>query len=185
MRPLSFVSRAARAALAVVLAVSLASAVRADGAEGELRDAKLDRLVGHWNVRREIRGEVVGNTLDARWVLNHRFLELHYRDVKRPMEYEAQVYVGWDEQRQACVAHWLDVFGGRFSETLGYGTWQGDSLVLVFDYPDGRFENSYRWYPERGEWTSRMNAIDSTGARSLFGADRITPAAARPRSDAR
>ncbi len=179
MKVRSFVS------LVMLLAASFAPAARADGADGAFRDAKLDRLVGHWNVRREIRGEVVGNTLDARWVLNHRFLELHYRDVKRPMEYEAEVYVGWDEQKQSCVVHWIDVFGGRFSETLGYGSWRGDSLVLTFDYPDGRFENSYRWYPERGEWTSRMESIDSTGARSLFGADRITRATARPRGGAR
>jgi hypothetical protein len=37
------------------------------------------------------------------------------------------------------VAHWIDVFGGRFSETLGYGKRAGDEIDFIFEYPDGPF----------------------------------------------
>ena len=30
--------------------------------------------------------------------------------------YEAQVFIGWDEKRSRYVAHWIDVFGGPYSE---------------------------------------------------------------------
>jgi hypothetical protein len=169
----------ALAAALFALAAVPAGPARADEAGCAYRDARLDALVGSWQVRREIRGEVVGNTLDAEWVLDHRFLRLHYRDVARPMQYEAQVFLGWDEVRRVLVAHWLDVFGGRFSETLGYGTWEGDSLKLVFDYPDGRFENCYRWYPDKREWTSRSVSIDSAGVRQPFANDVMRRAPAR------
>lgn len=31
------------------------------------------------------------------------------------------------------VAHWLDVFGGRFSETLGFGKREGNSIRFLFE----------------------------------------------------
>jgi hypothetical protein len=167
-----------RFALAALFALALlpggSGRARAeDGRDAAVHDARLDSLVGSWTVRREIRGEVAGNTLDAQWVLDHRFLSLHYRDVARPMQYEAQVYVGWDEERRAYVAHWLDVFGGRFSETLGYGAWEADSLLFVFEYPEGRFENCFRWHPALHEWTSRLVSVDSAGVRHPFAFDRM------------
>jgi hypothetical protein len=33
--------------------------------------------------------------------------------------------------------------GGRFSETLGYGTRDGNAIRFVFEYPDGPFRTTY------------------------------------------
>lgn len=124
---------------------------------------------------------VVSNTLVAEWVLAHQFMRLHYRDTATPPDYEAIVYLGWNHAEQHCVAHWIDVFGGRSSETLGFGRFDGDSLVLDFAYPDGAFRNTYRWHEGRGEWTSRGESRDSTGAWRPFMSDRFVRVSRRAR----
>lgn len=164
------------ASLALVLALAGACTALAAPPDARFEDARLDRLAGHWIVAREIRGEVVPNRLDAEWVLQHRFLRLHYTDPAKPPQYEAMVFVGWNRERAEYVAHWIDVFGGDFSETLGHGRVEGDSIVLVFPYPDGDFRNTYRWWPASGSWTSRGESQDSTGAWRPFMSDRFTRA---------
>ena len=72
-----------RLACAVVL-LSLGGAVTGTvSAEqgARLDDPWLAKLEGRWDLVREIRGEVVRNTFEARWVLNHQFLQLHMLDV--------------------------------------------------------------------------------------------------------
>lgn len=166
-------SLARAAALALAILVLPAGARAAAPAEARFDDALLDRLAGRWSVERWIRGEVVRNTLEAEWVLEHRFLRLHYRDVATPPQYEADVYVGWNRARGEYVVHWIDLFGGDFSETLGHGRAAGDSIVLEFPYPSGKFRNTYRWFPATALWTSRGESQDSTGAWRPFMTDRI------------
>ncbi len=55
------------------------------------------------------------------------------KDVNIPPQYEALVFLGYDNASERYVAHWIDVFGGRFSETLGYGTRSGDSIKFIFE----------------------------------------------------
>jgi len=52
-------------------------------------------------------------------VLNHQFLLIRIREADNPPQYEANIYVGCDNASDRCVAHWIDVFGGRSFETLG------------------------------------------------------------------
>jgi hypothetical protein len=56
--------------------------------------------------------------------------------------------VGYDNTSERYVAHWLDVYGGRFSETLGYGRRSSDSIEFVFEYPAGPFHTTFSWKPE-------------------------------------
>ena len=75
--------------------------------------------------------------------------------------YQAQVYLGYDNLSERYVAHWLDVFGGRWSETLGYGRRNGDSVELVFEYPDGPFHTTFR--KEGADWRIVMEQRDASG----------------------
>jgi len=106
-------------------------------------DAALDALQGRWRLAGRVRGDSVAYNAYGEWVLNHQFLRLNLRDAATPPRYEAHVYVAWDPERKRYVAHWLDVFGGRFAETLGYGTKVGDELRFLFRYPDGPFRTTF------------------------------------------
>jgi len=71
------------------------------------------------------------------------------------------------------VAHWIDAFGGRFSETLGYGTRSGNIIKFVFEYPDGPFLNTFTWNPDKKSWTFLMQQKDQNGKRPLFAEDTL------------
>jgi hypothetical protein len=38
------------------------------------------------------------------------------KDVQTPSQYEAMVFIGYDNTSERYVAHWIDIFGGRFSK---------------------------------------------------------------------
>ena len=129
------------AAVAVTLVCGVATSLVSQ--QPTLRDATLDALQGRWLLAGHVQGDSVNYHGYGEWVLGHQFLRLNLRDVAVPPQYEAHVYIGWDAERKQYVAHWLDVFGGRFAETLGYGTLEGDELRFRFEYPDGPFRTTF------------------------------------------
>src|SRR4051794_20145791 len=61
------------------------------------QDGLLDSLVGEWQVTGVVRAKKkTEKVVRAAWVLNHQFVELHYRDRATPSTYEAIVYIGPD-----------------------------------------------------------------------------------------
>ena len=145
-----------------------------DGPGRIFNDDLLNNLAGDWKLKREIQGRTVENTVRVEWVLNHQFLRIHMQDVKKPATYEAMVFVGYDNTSERYVVHWIDVFGGRFSETLGYGKRSGNSIKFVFEYPDGPFHNTFTWSPETKSWSFRMEQKNKTGKWVVFARDTLT-----------
>jgi hypothetical protein len=137
------------------------------------RDDLLDNLAGDWKLTRKIRGQSVENRVKAEWVLNHQFLLVHMKDVNSPPNYEAMVFIGYDNTSERYVGHWIDVFGGRFSETLGYGQRSGNSIKFIFEYPDGPFHNTFTWNPETKSWVFLMEQKDRTGKWRVFAEDTL------------
>lgn len=144
-----------------------------DGRNRVFRDELLDNLVGNWRVTRKIRGQIFENTATAEWVLNHQFLRLHLKDASNPPNYEAMVFIGYDNASERYVVHWIDNFGGRASETLGYGTHAGNYIRFVFEYPDGPFHNTFTWNPEMKTWNFLMRNKDKAGAWQTFAEDSL------------
>jgi hypothetical protein len=159
--------------LCLASAIDLAGQEPLDGRHRIFRDELLDNLVGDWRLTRKIRGQTAENTVKAEWVLNHQFLRIHMKDVNSPPAYEAMVFIGYDNTSERYVAHWMDVFGGRFSETLGYGTRSGNSIRFVFEYPDGPFHNTFTWEPDKKAWTFLMRSKDKTGKWVVFAEDNL------------
>jgi hypothetical protein len=71
--------------------------------------------------------------------------------------------IGYDSVSERYVAHWIDVFGGRISETLGYGTRSGDQIEFVFEYPEGPFHTVFRWLPNKKQWQWQMRTKNDSG----------------------
>src|SRR5262244_2905307 len=90
------------------------------------RDDLLDQMVGFWDLTGTVRGQPVHERTDAEWILNHQFLRIHRKEIEGM--HEALMYIGYDTVSERFVAHLLDTFGGRGSETLGYGIRTGDKL---------------------------------------------------------
>ena len=125
-----------------------------------LRDSLLEKLAGQCHLAGQIGKRPVKNNFSASWVLNHQFLELNFTDVADPPTYAAKVLIGYDCTSGRYVAHWLDILGGRFSETLGYGAKSGDTITLRFDYPDGPFLNRMTYNRAANTWQLHMTRKD-------------------------
>lgn len=145
-----------------------------DGSSRVFQDPLLNNLVGQWKLQRTIGGRTVENSVTVEWVLNHQFLRIHMKDVKTPSTYEAMVFVGYDNTSERYVVHWIDVFGGRFSETLGYGSRNDNSIKFIFEYPDGPFHNTFTWNPETMSWRFLMEQKNKDGKWVTFAEDRLT-----------
>jgi hypothetical protein len=113
----------------------------------EWHDDLVDRMAGTWKIEGQVMRQQAHHELQAEWVLNHQFLRMHEKTVANaPSDehlYEAYWYLGYDAVSERYVLHLMDVFGGRFSETLGYGTREGNEIRFVFEYPDGPFHTTY------------------------------------------
>lgn len=148
-----------------------------DGANTILRDGLLDMLVGNWRVTGKIMNRPIQQRAEVDWVLNHQFVRVHFSDVMHRDEtysgpswrYDALVFIGFDNMSERYVAHWLDNFGGRYSETLGYGTRKdNDSILFVFEYPDGPLRNTFAWHPASKTWTITIVQKDNNATWTNF-----------------
>ena len=161
-----------RLVLALLLAGTAQAQDTVDGLKHPFHDPFIEQLTGDWTLTRQIRGKQATNTVHAEWVLNHQFLELHMKDIAQPPAYEALVYIGYQNADQRYVAHWMDVWGGKFS-AIGYGRRTGDSIEFAFQYDDGPFFNTFAWDGVAHGWTFKMESSDKEGTRSPFAVDTL------------
>lgn len=169
-----------RVAAASVLALAVLTGCANPGpsaapsyAKPPLHDEFLDHLVGEWRIERSARGRTLENTMTARWVLQHQFVEVHMIDPASPPQYEATVHIGFDPAKSRYVAHWCDNFGAGLS-SVGSGTRNGDSVEFRFEYDDGPFFNTFTWHPDDHSWTFEGENGQPDGSRKLFMKDRAT-----------
>jgi hypothetical protein len=143
-----------------------------DGPKRIFKDEFIENLYGAWKLTRKIRGKEVENKVKAEWVLNHQFLQLHMKDVAVPPAYEALVLIGYAHLDKKYVAHWCDIYGGKFS-AVGYGKRSGNSIEFEFQYPAGPFCNTFTWDAKAKGWTFRMESQSKDGKRALFAEDTL------------
>ena len=159
--------------LCVIAALPMLSQDTLDGPQHIFQDELLDKLVGSWNLSGQIMHHDANHSVDADWVLNHQFLRIHEKAASsiKPgdVPYEATVMIGYDNASERYVAHWMDIYGGRFSETLGYGKRSADKIEFVFEYPDGPFHTTFRWKPDSHEWQWLMRGKNPDGQWFDFG----------------
>jgi hypothetical protein len=143
-----------------------------DGYNVVMRDTLLDHLAGSWRATRRMGTKSTASQLDVAWILNHQFLQLHYRDTSAS-GYEAMVFIGYDHTSERYVAHWFDIGGARWSETLGYGKPVPHGVEFLFEYPDGPFTNRFTFDAATGEWSALLRQKNAQGVWTTFAEERI------------
>jgi hypothetical protein len=157
----------------IALIISIAPLRSGAQAPAEWRDDLVDHLAGAWKLEGRIVNQDAHHDVQADWMFRHQFLRIHEKTAasapatERP--YEATWYLGWDSTSERYVLHLLDQFGGRFSETLGYGVRDGNAIRFIFEYPDGPFHTTFRWSPEKHTWNWLMEQKDKDGRWTKFG----------------
>jgi len=154
------------ATMLATVAASLAFLAPAVGAAGETLtpDELLGRLAGSWVLRGTIDGQSVTHDVDARWVLEGNYVQLH--EVARETDadgrpaYEAIVYLDWEADPGEYACLWLDsTAGGGLSAPAGRARPRGTAIPLLFEGTDGsRFHNTFAYEAGRDAWTWTMDS---------------------------
>jgi hypothetical protein len=128
----------------------------------------LDNFVGTWTMSGTARGKPVAYDLEAKRILDGRYVELHMTDVQRPPKYEARVFIGEDTVANHIIVHWLDSFGAAYSIPHGTGTISGDTLIFHVPYSDGDFRDTFVYHRENRTWSFLLESSDGHGGWKLF-----------------
>ena len=166
MRILSFI---------LLLVAAVTAQAQGPTVSANLNDPLLDQLVGDWSVERTFSsGRVTKNVVHAEWILQHQFVELHYRDSDTPPRYEAIVLIGYDKLANRYICHWADSFGGTYSAD-GFAPRQDKSnaLEFAFEFHDGQLTNRFVFDPASGTWRSTIRQTEK-GEWKLFCEDKLT-----------
>jgi len=143
-------------------------------------ESYLDGLQGTWAMAGTLGGKPVRYVADGQRALGGAFMKLHMIDVGSPPQYEADVYVGYDQNANDFIAHWLDRFGAAGARVVARGERQGRQLVFLFPYADGAFRDTFTWQPDSGgSWSLLLESQRPNGAWSTFATYTLTRDARR------
>jgi hypothetical protein len=163
-------ARGAMAAAVGAIAWVLINAGPVAAQQATLQDDLLDRLVGRWTLTGTITGKQTTHDVNAEWVLNHQYLQVREvsreRDQEGRPQYDATVFIGWDEARRGYVCFWLDVFGGGFAGT-GFAERQPNRLPFFFGDKDRAFHTTLLFDRAADSWEWQMDS-EQRGRREPF-----------------
>lgn len=134
----------------------------------------LDHLAGKWTLEGTVAGQPTVHDVEADWVLDHHYLRIH--EVSREKnshgtpQYEATVYVAWNDGPKQFAAIWLDVYGGLTAESIGVAPLKQNELPFIFKNDQGAvsFSNDFLYDAKTDSWEWRMDNIDQ-GIAKPFG----------------
>jgi hypothetical protein len=164
--------RNVRRPLLTLLVVSVTAPAQAQSPP-DVRPELLKALDGRWVMTGDVMRKPVTYDLESGPVLAAAFTELHMKDVQVPAEYEARVFLGWDDASKTVIVHWLDSFGGRYSIPHGTGRIDGTSIVFTIAYPDGPFRDMLTYDPAAQAWSFLIEAGQKDGSWQHFAAYQI------------
>ena len=151
-----------------ILATILA-ALTAAAQQPPVNSPVLDHLAGKWLLQGTVGKQPVTHDFDAEWVLQHHYLR--FREVSREKndkgepQYEATVFVGWNEKTRQYSCVWLDVYGGLTSESIGVAApkekEKENELAFVFtdEHGETSLTNTYVYDPRTNTWENRIDNI--------------------------
>jgi hypothetical protein len=131
-------------------------------------DKVLDQLVGEWIGKGQVAREEVSYSIHAKWELNHQFFHISLSDMAINPQYAAEIYIGYECLTARYIVHWIDPFGGLFSETLGNGKASAAGIDFEFNYPSGLLVNHFIINSD-STWEMRTDSQNANGEWGNFG----------------
>ena len=125
----------------LILALALLAAPVMLAQQPPVSSPLLDHLAGKWVMEGTIALKPTTHDIDAQWVLDHHYLRIH--EVSREKkangqpQYEALVFMAWNEQPKQYSCAWLDVYGGFSVGSIGVAPPSDNELAFVFKNDKG------------------------------------------------
>ena len=139
----------------------------------------LDHLVGNWVLTGDTMGKPTTHDIEVEWVLQHHYLRIHElsrgKDAKGEPQYEATIYLTWNQQAKRYSCLWVDVFGGSAEEELGFAEDRENQIPFIFRNSKGNadFENDFIYDPKADTWQWVLDNIEN-GAHRPFARYKLT-----------
>jgi hypothetical protein len=149
----------------LVLVMTLFASLIAMAQQPPVSSPLLDHLAGKWLMQGTVGKQAVTHDFDAEWVLQHHYLRFHEvsreKNDKGEPQYEATVFIGWNEKTKQYACVWLDVYGGATSESIGLATPKENELAFVFtdEHGDTSFTNTFTYDPKINAWENRLDNV--------------------------
>ena len=119
--------------------------------------------------------------LDAQWVLDKEYVQLHEvsreKDAAGKPQYEAIVYFVWDPKAGEYACLWLDTTGlATFPPAgVGHAKPERDRIAFVFKDPDGGgTRNTFSYDRAKDEWSSAIDNESKDGVLTPFARLKLT-----------
>jgi hypothetical protein len=157
--------------LVLIFGLALGSGAAAFAQQPPVNSALLDRLAGKWVLRGTIGGRETTHDVTAEWVLAHHYLMVHEvsreKNDKGEPQYQATVYIGWNEAAKTYAAVWLDDFGGLNTTSIGVATATENELPFIFKDEKGEvdFKNDFVYDPKAETWEWHMDNVVNGAAK--------------------
>jgi hypothetical protein len=125
----------------------------------------LDHLAGKWLLQGTIAGQNITHDVNAEWVLDHHYLAIQEvsreKNSKGEPQYQATIYIAWNEPTKEYACVWLDVYGGLATESIGVASPNENDLLFVFknEKSEVTFKNDFVYDPKSKTWEWRMDNI--------------------------
>jgi hypothetical protein len=126
----------------------------------------LDHLAGKWLIQGTIRNQSATHDFEAQWVLQHHYLRFHEvsreKNDKNEPQYEAIVFIGWNEKTRQYACAWMDVYGGLTTESIGIATPKQNELAFVFtdEHGETTFTNTFVYDSKTNTWEDRLDNVE-------------------------
>jgi hypothetical protein len=147
----------------VALALLLVLSSLAFSQQPTFHDPLLDEFQGNWVLRGTVMGKETTHDITNDWVLNHQYLRIHEvsreKNAKGEPEYEAMVFIGWDNPTSRYVCIWLDVWGGFL--TVAYAPRSGDEMRFLFNDGKSDFHTTFLYDRKANVWEWRMDSEEN------------------------
>ncbi len=128
------------------------------------QDPLLDHLIGKWILQGTIDGKATTHDIAADWVLDHQYVRLsevsREKNAKGQAEYEAIVFIGWDQPASQYACLWLDSTGGGglTGQAIGHAKRGGDEIAFLFKGADGSlFHTTFAYSKGADTWQWSMD----------------------------
>lgn len=149
----------------LVIVVMICAARIALAQQPPVNSPLLDHLAGNWRLQGTVGKQPVTHDFDAEWVLQHHYLR--FREVSREKndqgepQYEATVFIGWNEKTKQYACVWMDVYGGATPESIGLATPKENELAFVFrdEHGETSFTNTFIYDPKTNTWDNRLDNV--------------------------
>lgn len=112
------------------------------------QDSLLDHMIGKWVLQGTIAAKETTHDVVVEWVLGHQYARLtevsREKKANGEAEYEAIVFVGWDEPLKEYACLWLDVTGGGglTGQAIGHAKRNSNEIAFLFKGGDGSIFNT-------------------------------------------